>query len=122
MIKDLLSGSLVVGGIVVGVCAWLLLHRRNSSSTYQNILDDSLVKANETLSTDNSSDGRAVGALVTLKRIREGRVAFCLIRRYENGRTTTTTLSGTFNLSICPADIREEMGSKNEILIKKFEL
>ena len=123
MIKSLLTGAAyILCGVVAGVGIWKVINKgKTSQLNYDDIRNESIKKSIALLRDDNKSEERIVGNLLIIKRIREGQVAFCLIRRYENGRTTSTVISHTFGINICPSNIQLELDSKNEVVIQKID-
>lgn len=123
MIKSFLTGAAyVLCGVVAGVGIWKVVNKgKVSQVNYEDIRNESIKKSIDLLRADNKSEEKVIGNLLIIKRIREGQVAFCLIRRYENGRTTSTVISSTFDINICPPNIQLELESKNEVVIQKID-
>lgn len=123
MDKDfLLSATCVLCSIVAGATIWKIVKKiRCSPESYDDILNESINKAISMLQSEKPGHESIVGNLLIVKRVREGQVVFCLIRRYDNGRTTSTVVSPTFNIAICPQSLQDELDKKNEVVIKKIE-
>lgn len=123
MIKSLLQGAAyIICGVVAGVGIWKVVNKGKSSRiSYDDILNQSIDKSIYLLQSDSKSEGNIVGNLLIIKRVREGQVAFSLIRRYDNGRTTSTVISHTFGIELCPSNLQSELEAKNEVVIQKIE-
>lgn len=123
MVKDILMGTAyVLGGVIAGVLIWKVVNKGKSSrKSYDDILKESINKSKSLLYADEKSEEKIISNLLIIKRIREGEIAFCLIRRYDNGRTTSTVISPTFNIEMCPSDLHSELETKNEVVIQKIE-
>lgn len=117
MLKTILTTACI---IAAGVGIYRVANKSKKTLTYHEILDESLNRASAFLAQDEVKGDIVVAKLITLKRIREGQVAFNLIRRYNDQTTTTTLLSVTFDILICPKEKQVELDSKNEIIIKNF--
>ena len=123
MTKSLLTGTAyIVCGVIAGVGIWKAVNKWKSQRIcYDDILNDSINKSISLLQSDSKTEEKTVGNLLIVMRVREGQVAFCLIRRYDNGRTTSTVISPTFSIKICPSNIQLELDSKNEVVIQKID-
>lgn len=123
MIKSILTGAAyILCGVIAGVGIWKAVNKGKSPRiSYDDILNESINKSISLLQSDSKTEEKTVGNLLIIKRVRECQVAFCLIRRYDNGRTTSTVISPTFAIKICPSNLQSELEIKNEVVIQKIE-